>query len=117
MINKEEERIFEMLKHTLIKIPILQCPNWDLPFEIMCDASDYVEGAVLGQWIEKKPTVICYPSNTLAEAQMNYTTMENELLVVVYAVEKFWPYILGSKIIIYTDHTTLKYFLSNNMYI
>ena len=92
--------------------PILQSPNWDLPFEIMCDTSDYAVGAVLGQRLDKKPTAICYASKTLVEAQINYTTTEKELLAVVYALEKFWSYILGSKIIIYTDHAALKYFLS-----
>ena len=97
-IDKEGERAFEMLKLALIKEPILQSPNWDLPFEIMCDALDYAVGAVLEQRIDKKPTAIWYASKTLAEAQFNYMTTEKELL------EKFRPYILGSKIIIYTDH-------------
>ena len=101
-----------MLKLALIQAPILYSPYWDLPFEIMCDASDYAVGVVLGQQIEKKPTTIWYASKTLAEAQMNYATMEKELLAMVYALEKFWPYILGSKIIIYTDHATLKYLFS-----
>ena len=101
-----------MLKLALIEAPIFQSPNWDLPFEIMCDASDYAVGAVLGQRIDEKPTAIWYVSKTLAEAQMNYTTMEKELLAVVYALEKFRPYILGSKIVIYTDHAALKYLFS-----
>ena len=101
-----------MLKLALIKAPILQSPNWDLPFEIMCGASDYAVGAVLGQRIEKKPTAIWYTSKTLAQAQINYTTTEKELLVVVYALEKLRSYILGSKIVIYTDHATLKYLFS-----
>ena len=63
------------------------------------------------QRLDKKPTAICCASKTLIEAQINYTTTEKELLAVVYALEKFWPYILGSKIIIYTDHATLKYLL------
>ena len=78
----------------------------------MCDASDYTVGAVLGQRLDKKPTAICFVGKTLIEAQINYTTAEKELLVVVYALEKFRPYILGSKIIIYTDHAALKYLLS-----
>ena len=78
----------------------------------MCDASNYAVGAVLGQRLDKKPTAICYASKTLIEAQINYTTTEKELLAVVYALEKFRPYILGSKIIIYTDHAALKYLLS-----
>ena len=108
-IDKEGERAFEMLKLALIEAPILQSPNWDLPFEIMCDTSDYVVGAVLGQRIDKKPTAIWYASKTLVEAQMNYITTEKELLAVVYELEKFMPYILGSKIVIYTDHAALKY--------
>ena len=78
----------------------------------MCDASDFTVGSVLGQRIDKKLTAICYASKTLAKAQLNYTTTEKELLVVVFALEKFRQYILGSKIIIYTDHTALKYLLS-----
>ena len=101
-----------MLKLALIEAPILQSPNWDLPFEIMCDASDYAVGAVLGQRIDKKPTAIGYASKTLAEAQMNSTTTEKDLLAVVYTLEKFRPYILGSKIVIYTDHAALKYLFS-----
>ena len=101
-----------MVKQALIEEPILQSPDWDLPFEIMCDASDYAVGAVLWQRLDKKPTAICYASKTLVKAQINYTTTEKELLAVVYALEKFRPYILGSKIIIYTDHAALKYLLS-----
>ena len=111
-IDKEGERTFEMLKLALIEAPILHSPNWDLPFEIMCDASDYAVGAVLGHRIENKPTAIWYASKTLAEAQMNYMTTEKEILAVVYALEKFRPYIMGSKIVIYTDHETLKYLFS-----
>ena len=95
-----------------MEAPILQSPNWDLPFEIMCDVSDFVVGAVLGQRIDKKPTAICYASKTLVDAQLNYTTTEKELPAVVFALEKFRPYILGSKIIVCTDHTALKYLLS-----
>ena len=78
----------------------------------MCDASDFAVGAVLGQRIDKKSTVICYASKTLADTQLNYTTTEKELLVVVFALEKFRQYILGNKIIVYTDRAALKYLLS-----
>ena len=97
-----------MLKQALIETPILQSLNWDLPFKIMCDALDYVVGVVWGQRIDKKLMAICYASKTLVEAQINYTTTEKELLAVVYALEKFRPYIMGSKIIFYTDHAALK---------
>ena len=112
IIDQEGKRAFTMLKQALIKASILQSPNWDLPFEIMCDALDYAVGAILGQRLDKKPTAICYASKTLIEAQINYMTTEKELLAVVYTLEKFRPYILGSKIIIDTDHAALKYLLS-----
>ena len=69
-------------------------------------------GTVLGQWIDKKPTAICYASKTLADTQLNYTTTEKELLAVIFPLEKFRPYFLGSKIIVYMDHAALKYLLS-----
>ena len=111
IIDEEGKHTFMMLKQALIKAPILQSPTWDLPFEITCDTLDYAVGAILGQWLDKKPTAICYASKTLIEAQINYTTTEKELLAVVYTLEKFLPYILGSKIIIYTDHAALNYLL------
>ena len=66
----------------------------------MCDASDYTVGVILGQEVDKKSNVICYVSKMLAEAQMHYMMIEKELLAVVYALEKFQPYILESKKII-----------------
>ncbi|CAN6476556.1 unnamed protein product [Victoria cruziana] len=76
------------------------------------DASDFAIGAILGQRVEKKPVVIYYTSKTLIDAQMHYTTTEKELLAVVFALEKFRSYILGSRVVVYTDHAALKYFLS-----
>ena len=78
----------------------------------MCDASDYAVGVVLGKREDKKPFVIYYASKTLDFAQSNYTTTEKEFLVVVFALYKFRSYILGSPIIIFTDHAALKYLLS-----
>jgi hypothetical protein len=83
-----------------------------VPFEIMCDASDYVKGAVLGQRVEKLPHVIDYASKTLNDAQLNYSTIEKELLAVVFALDKFRSYLLGSKVLVYSDHAALKYLLS-----
>ena len=92
--------------------PIVRAPNWKLPFEVMCDASDLTIGAVLGQRVEGKPYVVYYASKTLNEAQRNYTTIEKELLAVVYALDKFRAYLVGSNIIIFTDHSALKYMLT-----
>ena len=60
IIEKEGKHAFIQLKQALVEAPILQSPNWDLTFEIMCDASDFAVGAVLGQRIDKKLTAICY---------------------------------------------------------
>ena len=89
VFDEECLKSFELLKQKLVEAPILQSPNWSLPFEIMCDASDFAIGAVLGQRVEKRPVVIYYASKTLSETQMNYTTTEKELLAVVYALDKF----------------------------
>ncbi len=77
----------------------------------MCDASNYALGAVLAQKIDKLPRVIYYASRTLDAAQANYTTTEKELLAIVFALEKFRSYLLGTRIIVYTDHAALKYLL------
>ena len=90
----------------------MRAPNWQLPFEVMCDASDLAVGAVLGQRAEGKPYVVYYASKTLNEAQRNYTTTEKELLAIVYALEKFDAYLIGLDIIIFTDHSALKYLLT-----
>ncbi|CAM8999252.1 unnamed protein product [Rhodiola kirilowii] len=74
---------FEKLKKALVSAPIVRPPNWELPFELVLD-----------------------------NAQMNYTTTEKELLAVVYAFEKFRPYLVGSKTIVYTDHAAIKYLMT-----
>ena len=107
------EAAFDKLKTMLVSPPIMRSPNWDLPFEIMCDASDYAIRAVLEQREDKKAFVIYYASKTLDSAQSNYTTTEKEFLDVVFALEKFRSYIVGSPVTIFTDHAALKYLLSN----
>ncbi|GJU25209.1 reverse transcriptase domain-containing protein [Tanacetum coccineum] len=100
---------FQTLKKKLTEAPILIAPNWDQPFEIMCDACDYAIGAVLGQRIEKHFRPIHYASKTMTEAESNYTTTEKEMLAVVYAFEKFRSYLIMNKSVVYTDHSALKY--------
>ena len=56
--------------------------------------------------------MIYYSSRTLNDAQQNYTTTEKEFLAVVFALEKFRPYLLGSKTVIFTDHSALKYLMT-----
>ena len=112
-IWKEEcQKSFEELKSHLTTAPIVRAPNWQLPFEVMCDASDLAIGAVLGQRGDGKPHVVYYASKTLNEAQRNYTTTEKELLAVVYALDKFRAYLVGADIVIFTDHSALKCLLT-----
>jgi hypothetical protein len=103
------QEAFTKLIGKLTSAPIMQAPDWSLPFELMCDASDYAIGAVLGQRKDKKPHVIYYATRTLNSAQMNYTTTGKELLAIVFALDKFRSYLIGSPVVCFTDHATLKY--------
>lgn len=78
----------------------------------MCDASNYVVGVVLGQRVNKKLYVIYYASKILNDAHINYTTTEKEVLTLVFVLDKFRSYFIGSKILVYTYHATLKYLLT-----
>ena len=88
-------------------------PDWNREFEIMRDASDFAMGAVLGQKAKKMFKAIYYASKTFNEAQENYSTTEKEMLAIVFACEKFRSYILGSHVIIHTDHAAIKYLMAN----
>jgi hypothetical protein len=103
---------FEFLKNALVSPPIIQSPKWNEPFEIMCDASDYAIGAVLGQKEGINFNVIYYASRALNETQKNYATTEKEFLAVIFACDKFRPYIINSKVIVHTDHQALRHLLA-----
>nr|GEV24599.1 reverse transcriptase domain-containing protein [Tanacetum cinerariifolium] len=102
---------FNTLKKSLQKLRSW-FPDWNLPFELMCDASDYAIGTVLGQCKMKHFQPIYYARKTITEAQIHYTITEKEMLAIVYAFEKFRPYLVLSKSIVYTDHSALKYLLN-----
>jgi hypothetical protein len=108
IFDEECKQAFGALKKILTSTPVIQPPKWGAPFKIMCDASDYAIGAVLCQRIDKLPHVIYNASRTLNDAQLNYSTTDKELLAVVFALDKFKSYLLGSKVIIYSNHATLK---------
>jgi len=74
----------------------------------MCNANDYTVGFVMGQRIGKASHAIYYASRTLNDAQRNYSTTEKELLTIVFALERFWSYLFGNKVI---DHATLCYLM------
>nr|GEW31346.1 retrovirus-related Pol polyprotein from transposon 17.6 [Tanacetum cinerariifolium] len=109
-VDKAKVDVIDKLPHsTTVKSPILIAPDWDMPFELMCDASDFAISVVLGKRQEKHFRPIHYASKTMTEAKSNYTTTEKEMLAVVYAFEKFRSYLVMNKSIVYMDHSTLKY--------
>nr|GEV78848.1 hypothetical protein [Tanacetum cinerariifolium] len=93
---------FQTLKRKLTEAPILIAPDWDMPFELMCDASDFAIRAVLGQRQDKHFRPIHYATRTMTETESNYTTTEKEMLAVVYAFEKFRSYLILNKSIEFT---------------
>nr|GEZ96537.1 hypothetical protein [Tanacetum cinerariifolium] len=109
IFSNECIQAFRTFNEKLTEALILIAPNWDQPFELMCDASDYVVGVVLGQRVENHFWPIHYASKTMNQAETNYMTTEKEMLAVVYAFEKFRSYFIMNKSIVYTDHSALKY--------
>nr|GFC72147.1 reverse transcriptase domain-containing protein [Tanacetum cinerariifolium] len=107
--SKECVEAFQTLKRKLTEAPILIAPDWDIPFELMYDASDIAIEEVLGQHQDKHFRPIHYASKTITEAESNYTTTKKEMLTVVYAFDKFRSYLIMNKSIVYTDHSALKY--------
>ena len=111
VFDEECEKAFLLLKEKLVSAPVVIAPDWELLFEIMCDASNYMVVAVLRQWRNKIFHVIYYASQTLNDAQLNYATTKKELLAVEFTFDKFRPYLIGNKLIVYTDHSAIKYLI------
>nr|GFA17167.1 reverse transcriptase domain-containing protein [Tanacetum cinerariifolium] len=99
--SKEYVEAFQTLKRKLTDASILIALDWDFPFELMCDASDFAIGAVLGQRQEKNFRPIHYASKTMTEGKSNYITTEKQMLAVVYAFEKFRSYLIMKKHCVY----------------
>ncbi|XP_062103691.1 uncharacterized protein LOC133814788 [Humulus lupulus] len=110
--NEKCLEAFRILKQKLVSAPIVISPDWELPFELMCDASDFAVGAILGQRVNKVFQTIYYANRTLNGAQLNYATTEKELLAIVYAFDKFRPYLMGNKVIMYTDHSAIRHLIA-----
>ncbi|XP_073152931.1 uncharacterized protein [Henckelia pumila] len=100
---------FEKIKTLLITTPIMIVSDWNEAFELMCDASDYAVGAILGQRRDKMFRAIYYARRTMDAAQQNYTTTEKKMLAVVFAFDKFRPYLIGTKVVVYIDHAAIRY--------
>jgi hypothetical protein len=104
MFDQVCKDVHDELKRRVTSAAIIQPPNWDEPFKIMCNTSDYVVGVLLGQRIGKNLHVIAYTSRMLDGGQCNYYTTEKELFAVVFALEKFRSYLLSTKIVVFTNH-------------
>ncbi|GKB13121.1 putative nucleotidyltransferase, ribonuclease H [Tanacetum coccineum] len=110
--SEDCKKAFNKLKEKLTTTPIITSLDWNVPFELMCDANDFAVGSVLGQRIDRKFKPIYYASKTLNNAQAYNTTTKKELLAVVFSFDKFRPYLILSKTVVYTDHSALKYLFS-----
>jgi len=107
------QEAFEELKKRLVTAPILATPDWTKEFHVTVDASGWCVGAILWQPDkEKRERPIYYASRQMNPAERNYTTTEREALAMVYACKKFRHYLLGYKVIFYTDHDSLKYLVN-----
>ena len=106
-------KAFSELKENFVSAAIIISSDWNSPFEVMCDASRVAIGVVLGQRKNKILHLIYYASKDLNEAQKNYTVTEQELLAVVFAFEKFCSDLLGTRVIVHTDHSALRYLMEN----
>ena len=96
----------------MVSAPIVVAPDWDISFELMCDASDYAIGVVLRQKRERIFQVIHYAGRTLNDAQLNYATTKKKLLAIVFSFDKFRPYLIGNKVIVHADHSAIKYLMT-----
>lgn len=112
-INDENYRkCFEACRQMLTRDPILAYPDFSIPFLLITDASNFAVGAVLSQIQDGKEHPICYASRTLNDHEKNYSTIEKELLAIVWATKYFRPYLYGRKFKIQTDHRPLNWLMS-----
>ena len=104
-------KAFEELKEKLVSAPINISLDWSKPFEVMCNSSGVAICVVLGQRKDKILHLFYYASNTKNEAQKSYNVIEQDILAVVFSLEKFLSYFLGTRVIVHTYHSALRYFM------
>lgn len=108
MWEEAQELAFQTLKSLLSAAPILHLPDVEKPFILRTDASDTGVGAVLMQEDEGKKFPVAYASKKLLPLEKNYSTIEKECLGVVWAVQKFEPYLYGREFVLEVDHEPLR---------
>lgn len=111
-LSEEYVNAFETSKAILMNDPLLQYPDFGKPFVLTTDASNFALGAVLSQGRIGSDKPVCYASRTLSETETNYSTIEKELLAIVWATKYFRPYLFGHKFFIVTDHKPLTWLMS-----
>lgn len=111
-IDSKYLECFESCKNILCNDPLLQYPDFTKPFNLTTDASNVAIGAVLSQGCIGSDKPICYASRTLSKSEQNYSTIEKELLAIVWATKYFRPYLYGRKFKIITDHKPLTWLFS-----
>lgn len=105
--QEAQENAFKTLRDKLCTEPLLQHPDFTKPFILTTDASGYAVGGILSQGPPGKDLPIAYASRLLNKAEQNYSTIEKELLAIVYCVQYFRPYLYGNEFKLYTDHKPL----------
>jgi len=104
----EQVRAFEQIREHSVTAPTLAYPNFELPFTLQTDASSVGLGAVLTQTIEGEERVIAFASRALTDPEKRYSVTEQECLAVIWAIQKFRPYLEGYKFTMITDHSSLR---------
>ena len=112
LFDSECKSSFKDLKEALVSNPILIYPNFEEPFLLTTDASAFAIGAILSQGPIGKDLPIAFASRTLCSAETKYSTIERELLAIVWAVKHFRPYLFGRKFTLVTDHRPLTWLFS-----
>ena len=107
MRTEIEKQAFQILQNKIISRPLLQCPDFTKPFIVTTDSSDYALGGVLSQGQIGQEVPIAFASRTLQGAELDYSTIEKELLAIAFSVKHFRPYLYGRKFTLVTEHRPL----------
>lgn len=110
--NKESDDAFKKMKEVLVHAPVLVSPNWEKPFTLHVDASQFAVGGFLTQEDDERRTiVIAYNSKKLTAEEQNYTANDRELLALVHGLQRFRCYLEGTSFSVITENQVVSLFL------
>ena len=112
--DPEFHKAFETIKQVIASDQVLAFPNFELPFILTTDASDFALGAVLSQVQDGVERPIAFGSRSLEDHETRYATNEKEALAIIWAVNKYKPYLYGNKFTLVTDHKPLTFIKSSD---